>query len=72
LICRKKSIANKIRSSLLDKKSEELKKATYIFLYERIKSRFTNFILERGIKTHYEDVALLSVSIKRIILIPEG
>lgn len=60
--------AIKVRKLAQNKELAEIKTALYSFLYKRISVRFSNFILEKGEITHYEDIALLSMPNKKIIL----
>jgi hypothetical protein len=57
-----------IKNILQKKDVKELRNAMYIFLYCRINRRYMAFLREKGIKTHFEDVSLLSLPNKRIIL----
>lgn len=60
--------ASEIRKSLEGNDLQDLKSALYIFLYNRISNRFSYFLLERGNKTHFEDIMLLSMPNKKIYL----
>jgi hypothetical protein len=60
------SLAYDIRENLKKVDLDFTRNCMYNFLYERIKPRFSNFLLERGIITHYEEVALLSFKNKKI------
>lgn len=57
-----------IRNILQKKDIKELSNAMYIFLYSRIKNKYVNFMHEKGKKTHFEDISLLSLPNKKIIL----
>lgn len=59
--------ATEIRRLLEGKSIDELRLKMYEFLFERISSRFENFLAERGTFSHYEDVSLLSLPNKRIL-----
>jgi hypothetical protein len=61
-------LAYEFRKKLQVKEINELKLALFEFLYKRISVRFSNFLNERGLMTHYEDISLLSMPDKRIIL----
>lgn len=67
-IPKKNQLAYNYRESLKHIGQDNLKNGIYEFLYQRIKPRYENFIKERGLKTHFEDVALLSFKNKKIIL----
>jgi hypothetical protein len=62
----KKISAYKLRKSLEVIDQSTLKSLMFEFLYNRIKPRFDNFIAERGVKTHYEEIAILSLRNKKI------
>jgi hypothetical protein len=65
---KKNQLAHIYRESLKDIDQENLKQGVYEFLYQRIKPKYENFIKEKGNKTHFEDVALLSFKNKKIII----
>lgn len=60
--------SSKIRNPLLEKDIEEIRNALYLFLKTRISNKYLNFIYEKGIKTHFEDITLLSMPNKKISL----
>jgi hypothetical protein len=62
----RKISAYELRKSLEIIDQNILKSRMYEFLYNRIRPRFDNFLAERGIKTHFEEIALLSFSNKKI------
>jgi hypothetical protein len=64
----RRSFSSEIRKTLRNRSILELKSAMYTFLYKRILNRFSNFVQERGMKTHYEDITLLSMPPKKITL----
>jgi hypothetical protein len=64
----KKLTAFEIRNYLVEKDIQDLRSALYVFLFNNISNRFSNFLFERGIKTHYEDVKLLSMPNKKVVL----
>lgn len=64
----KKRSAQEIRKSLEVNDILDLKKSLHKFFYQRIVNKFNNFLSERGNKTHYEDVIILSMPEKRISL----
>jgi hypothetical protein len=63
---RKKILAYDLRESLKYLDQKILKEGMYEFLYQRIRPRYLNFIAERGNKTHFEEIALLSMKNKKI------
>lgn len=64
----KKKLAYLLRKTLMEKDSDELRNALFSFLYTRIERRFLNFLNEKGVTTHYEDISLLSMPIKKIVI----
>lgn len=60
--------AFEIRKSLSNKSLTELKAALHQFLFDRISSKFEIFKDERGVKTHFEDITLLSMNGKKVEL----
>jgi hypothetical protein len=62
----KKMLAYDLRESLKHIDQNILKENMYEFLYQRIRPRFLNFMDERGNKTHFEEIALLSLTNKKI------
>lgn len=61
-------LASEIRQSLTHRNLQDIKKALYVFFYNRISYKFSNFLQERGTKTHFEDVMLLSMPNKKVTL----
>ena len=62
----RKMNAYTLREALKKLDTNTIKENMYQFLYKRIQPRYSNFILERGGKTHFEDIALLSFKNKRV------
>jgi hypothetical protein len=63
----KRVLAKELRNTLETFQQNEIQKYVYEFLYQRIKPRFDNFIMEKGIATHFEEIALLSMPNKRLL-----
>jgi hypothetical protein len=64
----KGELAYDFRKSLKYLTQQSIKEGVYDFLFQRINPKYLNFLKERGIKTHFEDIALLSFRNKRIII----
>lgn len=56
--------SNEFRDGLMKKKLSEIKDAYYNYLIERLDKKNSVFLSERGKKTHYEDVSILSFNEK--------
>jgi hypothetical protein len=65
-LSRKKLLAQEFRNSLKYLTLDELRESRYEFLYQRIRPKFVNFIIDKGTKTHSEDITLLSETNKKI------
>lgn len=61
-----KSNSAEIRRSLLAHDIVELSNALCRFLNDRTAVKYTTFLKERGKATHYEDISLLSMPLKKI------